>query len=219
MFIIGLIPGENPESCRVLPRKASVPGTKNKKQMSKADILTSIRRNKPSSTPLPEIPDFEAVGSPLENFIQNHQAISEIGDIPQDLAAWVKKKHPDNPVIVSVVKEIDGTMELNESQTPADFAGVDLTFLYGQLGVGENGAIWVDESNFPYRILPFITQHLVIILDAEKIVTNMHQAYNTIQIDQTGFGVFIAGPSKTADIEQSLVIGAHGPRSLTVFLR
>ena len=187
--------------------------------MSKADILTSIRRNKPSSTPLPEIPDFKAVGSPLENFIQNHQAISEIGDIPQDLAAWVKKKHPDNPVIVSVVKEIDGTMELNESQTPADFAGVDLTFLYGQVGVGENGAIWVDESNFPYRILPFITQHLVIILDAEKIVSNMHQAYNTIQIDQTGFGVFIAGPSKTADIEQSLVIGAHGPRSLTVFLR
>jgi L-lactate dehydrogenase complex protein LldG len=33
-----------------------------------------------------------------------------------------------------------------------------------------------------------------------------------------GFATFIAGPSKTADIEQSLVLGAHGPRSLTVFL-
>jgi L-lactate dehydrogenase complex protein LldG len=46
----------------------------------------------------------------------------------------------------------------------------------------------------------------------------MHQAYERLQGREYNFGVFIAGPSKTADIEQSLVLGAHGARTMTVFL-
>ena len=86
------------------------------------------------------------------------------------------------------------------------------------LGVAENGAVWLAESQLVHRAAPFLTQHLAILLDRGQIVWNMHQAYTRLQVDAEAFGVFIAGPSKTADIEQALVIGAHGPRSLTVML-
>jgi L-lactate dehydrogenase complex protein LldG len=46
----------------------------------------------------------------------------------------------------------------------------------------------------------------------------MHHAYQKIDIAKGGFGIFIAGPSKTADIEQSLVIGAHGARTATIYV-
>ncbi len=66
--------------------------------------------------------------------------------------------------------------------------------------------------------LPFICQHLILVIDDENFVANMHEAYQKIDTNKSGYGTFIAGPSKTADIEQALVIGAHGPRSLKVFI-
>jgi L-lactate dehydrogenase complex protein LldG len=93
---------------------------------------------------------------------------------------------------------------------------VDLAILRARLGVAENGAMWLSEREMVHRVLPFITQHLILLVDPGTIVATMHDAYRQVDIAETGFGLFVAGPSKTADIEQSLVIGAHGPRSLTV---
>ncbi len=97
-------------------------------------------------------------------------------------------------------------------------AGVDLLVVGGRVGVAENGAIWVGEGEFGDRAALFLAQHLMIVLDRASVVDNMHEAYDVVDIAAGSFGLFISGPSKTADIEQALVIGAHGPRSLTVAL-
>ena len=81
-----------------------------------------------------------------------------------------------------------------------------------------DGAIWVNDRQLPLRVLYFIVQHLTLVLPKSEIVDNMHQAYERLRFDNAEFGTFIAGPSKTADIEQSLVIGPHGSRSLTVLI-
>ena len=84
--------------------------------------------------------------------------------------------------------------------------------------MAENAAIWVDEADLPHRALPFVAQHLAIVLPKRKIVADMHAAYARLPRPLPGYGVFISGPSKTADIEQALVIGAQGPKSLVVLL-
>ncbi|HMY85283.1 MAG TPA: LUD domain-containing protein [Saprospiraceae bacterium] len=109
-------------------------------------------------------------------------------------------------------------LPLETSIGPRRYSDIGLLITTSDLGVAENGAIWLDESKVPDRILPFIAENLVVILSGDAIVHNMHHAYDKLGEAAVGFGVFIAGPSKTADIEQSLVLGAHGARTMTVFI-
>lgn len=88
----------------------------------------------------------------------------------------------------------------------------------GLFGVAENGSIWINDSNFPNRLIPFITEELVLCLNSKQTVSDMHDAYFKLKNTIIGFGVFISGPSKTSDIEQHLVYGAHGAKKLIVLL-
>jgi L-lactate dehydrogenase complex protein LldG len=84
--------------------------------------------------------------------------------------------------------------------------------------VAENGAVWIDDRTLPARWLPFLAEHLLIVLPAVRLVDDMHAAYDRIARPLASYGVFVSGPSKTADIEQRLVVGAHGARSLTLIM-
>lgn len=111
------------------------------------------------------------------------------------------------------------TIDMLEKQKPHDFEKLDVLVLQGDFGVAENGAIWISDHGLPVRVLPFISKHLVLVLDKSELVADLHQAYARLEESMYGFGLFISGPSKTADIEQSLVMGAQGALSLSVFLR
>jgi L-lactate dehydrogenase complex protein LldG len=110
------------------------------------------------------------------------------------------------------------TFDVSAIADPHELADVDYAILPGELAVAENAAIWVTTDNVNVRTLYFLTQHLALVVPRSRVVNNMHQAYEQISIGTHPFGTWISGPSKTADIEQSLVKGAHGSRSLLVFL-
>lgn len=184
--------------------------------MSKQYILEKVRANKPGPRPLPQLPTYQA--TPEDNLeVFTESLASSKGKVINlsDLAEYVKATFPDAKQIVSASPQVQGNVDMAGITDPLQLAGVDLAILPARFAVAENGAMWVSEKEIGIRVLPFITQHLILVVQ-EGIVPTMHEAYKRLDIAETGFGVFIAGPSKTADIEQSLVIGAHGPRSLAV---
>lgn len=111
-----------------------------------------------------------------------------------------------------------GNVRLGDLADPHGMEGIDLAVLPGIFAVAETGAVWVDGAALAHRGIFVVTQHLALVVPAAEIVNDMHEAYDRVRFDGPGFGLFVSGPSKTADIEQALVIGAHGARSCTVFL-
>ncbi len=187
------------------------------KMTSRERILNSIASNKPALTTLPTVPIFEGDGS-IERFKTVLEGIGgkavEVSS-KADCQAAIDKYYSDLKNVASEIVKANVAVDLDTTKEILE--QVDLAVIQGEIGVAENGTIWVPEINMLNRALPFITQHLVLVLDKNTIVANMQQAYAKLE-NAGSYGVFIAGPSKTADIEQSLVIGAHGARSMMVLI-
>ena len=100
-----------------------------------------------------------------------------------------------------------------------DLNGTDVGVIRGVFGVAENACVWIPQT-MKEKAVCFISENLVILLPKSQIVNNMHEAYKRIEFDKEydGYGVFISGPSKTADIAQVLVMGAQAARSATILL-
>lgn len=191
---------------------------------SREQIFHSIKKHQPSHAPLPRIPLFDEEDSKLVAlFCMNLEAVGGraiTSRKKKDLNALVAENYPETKNCWS---EVDSVQSINVNKTSIgdahELKDVELVVLKGEFGVAENGAVWIAEPQLSYRVLPFIIQNLMIVLERSTLVLNMHQAIKQINMTENGgFGVFISGPSKTADIEQSLVIGAHGSRSLSVIL-
>ena len=121
-----------------------------------------------------------------------------------------------------MISLVDGVgrsnVDLGTLSDPRELDGLELAIIPGVFAVAENGAVWVDDAVLPQRAIFVITEHLVLVVNATHVVSDMHRAYELLAARPVAYGVFISGPSKTADIEQALVIGAQGARSLAVLL-
>ncbi|MFC5624264.1 LutC/YkgG family protein [Algoriphagus winogradskyi] len=183
---------------------------------SRESILAAIKGLKLEEKPLPDIPDFEIADDLLAAFTNSLNANKGTVATKEEVEKLIEET--TFLKIYSASPAFEQYSNCQIPKHPADFADLDLAIIEGQFASAENAAIWLDESNLDLRALPFITAHLVIVIKKENILGNMHQAYTRIGLTNSGFGIFIAGPSKTADIEQSLVVGAHGAMSLRVVI-
>jgi L-lactate dehydrogenase complex protein LldG len=187
---------------------------------SRSEILARIRKNQPAALPLPEVPGFErrAATSLLEGFkagvLRMGGKIVEPSD--DGLEALVARLFPDARVVCSAVPELAGNRPLDRVGAPNELHDVDVGVVRAVFGVAETGSLWLTDTQFRVSSLGFLAQHLIVLLDPARIVENLHLAYRERAHFDARYGVFMTGPSATADIEGVLIHGAQGIRTLTV---
>ena len=189
---------------------------------SRDEILERVRRNQPAPVPMPPSALFPADAGPLvERFRAGVTRMGgKLADAPDDadLAALVRRAYPDARVIASATPEVAGNRSLDGVERPADLHDVDVGVVRAAFGVAETGSVWLTDADFGVSSLGFLSQHLVVLLDPQRIVATFHDAYADRTRFDARYGVFMTGPSATADIEGVLIHGAQGIRSMTVVL-
>ena len=191
--------------------------------MNKEDLLAKIRANIHTTYDMPSFDDMKRVqyADPLKQFVEMSKTVGgKVVELEkgQDINEVIKTCYPDAKVIASNLPEV--TIANRNPDTVAeanDLNGTDVGVVRGVFGVAENGCIWIPQT-MKQKAVCFISEYLVILLDRKQIVNNMHEAYQRVEFNSYGYGCFISGPSKSADIAQALVMGAQAARGVTVVL-
>ena len=192
---------------------------------NKDDILKRYRANVREKFDMPDLSDIKGITypDPLVQFIKMTESVGghviEVKE-GQDVNQLVKDLYPEAKEIASNLPEITiATRNPDTVGRARDLNGTDVGIIRGQFGVAENACVWIPQT-MKEKAVCVISENLVILLPKSPIVNNMHEAYKRIEFDKEydGYGTFISGPSKTADIAQVLVMGAQAARSATVLL-
>jgi L-lactate dehydrogenase complex protein LldG len=188
-------------------------------------ILGALRRNAPSPSDLPDLSRLGARSAdPAQQFAESLAGVGgtclRVSDTAAADAALTQLPfYAAARKVISIVPSVGrASVDLAALPDPHALQDVDVAILPGEFGVAENGAVFVDGRSLHHRAIVVITDHLVLVVGAREVVGNMHEAYARLEGREPAYGLFISGPSKTADIEQALVIGAQGARSCTVML-
>ena len=202
---------------------------------NKEDILSKYKANVREQFDMPDLSDIQAITypDPLLQFINMTKSVGgnaiEV-EKGRDINELIRELYPDAKEIASNLPEITiATRNPDEVGSANDLNGTDVGVIRGMFGVAENACVWIPQQ-MKEKAVCFISENLVILLPKSQIVNNMHEAYRRLSdqaksqepmaksFNEYGYGTFISGPSKTADIAQVLVMGAQAARSATVLL-
>lgn len=191
---------------------------------SRDKILSAIKNNQPAAAAIAAIDFSSDQNEDLQSkFIRVLESIGGKGFLVNsydEIQRILTEDFDQSLRKISVGRSWPGLAEnFSSAGDPHQLENVELAIIEAHFAVAENGAVWITDDQMGLRALPFICQHLAVVVPAQNVVATMHDAYEFIGNREYSFATFIAGPSKTADIEQSLVLGAHGPMSMRVFLK
>lgn len=200
-------------------------GSISEKADARSSILSAVRRNRPEARVLPDIPVFAhrspatpaafATSLALMGGQWDDTFISQCPDSEQ-LGAYIRQLFPEAQRFCSATYDIAGVQPLNRGAAPYSLENVDVAIVRARFGVAETGSVWLSEDELGINALGYLAQHLVVLLDPQAIVSDLHAAYAREDFTAVRYAVLMSGPSATADIEGILIRGAQGVRSLHV---
>jgi len=150
--------------------------------------------------------------------------IDRYGSLPRAVASYLRERNlPPHLVMAAdpALTGIDwsgGMLEVRQGR-PEDADPVGLTTAYA--GIAETGTLMLLSAPETPTTLAFLPETVLVVLPSARILRAYEDALRLLREDHGALPRsinFVTGPSRSGDIEQTLQLGAHGPRRLCVLL-
>jgi L-lactate dehydrogenase complex protein LldG len=159
--------------------------------------------------------------------------VADAAQLSQAVAAYVRARDfkrialQEGPLARAAAKDIPSALlpQLGAGRT-ADLQRIesaDCAILQAESLLADTGSALLLLQGFAQRLLAYLPPACVVVAQTRRIFARMsaealQPAFEAARAGRSAEAVIVTGPSRTADIEKMLVLGAHGPRSLQVFL-
>ncbi|WP_011579716.1 MULTISPECIES: LutC/YkgG family protein [Chelativorans] len=151
------------------------------------------------------------------------ERVKKPGDVPKAVAAYLRSRNLPASVRMGVDERLEAMSwkslkSLEVKHGPAD-ADDEVGVSHAVAGVAETGTVVLHSGAANPTTVNFLPEHHIVVVDAKDIAGDLETAFAGIR--QTfGKGMMprtvnlVTGPSRSGDIQQKLLLGAHGPRAL-----
>jgi L-lactate dehydrogenase complex protein LldG len=190
-------------------------------------LATSPRGVMPTRGALPERERLALFRSQAEAVSATVDTIASYDDLPAAVAAYLRERNlpaivrmGDDARLRSADWHREATLEVLEGATDGnDLAGVSHAFG----AIAETGTLALLAGSDNPTTINFLPEYHIAVLSADDVVGDMETIWDRLRA-RYGKGVmtrvvnFVTGPSRSADIEQTILLGAHGPRALHIVI-
>jgi L-lactate dehydrogenase complex protein LldG len=151
--------------------------------------------------------------------------LADLSAVPEAVALHLTKLGYDQSVRLSDPRFLDLAWGVHgvEAQQGIERSGYTASVSFADLGIAETGTLVLTSSASNPTTLNFLPELHVIVVAQQDIVSIYEEAWDRLR-STYGSGVmprtvnWVTGPSRSADIEQTLILGAHGPRAVLVLI-
>lgn len=153
--------------------------------------------------------------------------VDHLDEVPEKIRDYLAGANLPTNIKMSPSARLDGIpwdktpMLTIERGIPVEEDPVSITPAYA--GIAETGTLFMASGAQTPSTLNFLPENHIVVINGSDISGSMEQVWDKLRLD---FGEgnmprtvnMISGPSRTADIEQRLIMGAHGPRRLHIVI-
>jgi L-lactate dehydrogenase complex protein LldG len=152
--------------------------------------------------------------------------VAALDEVPGEIAAFLRRynlppavRRGADPLLAGLPWERAGTLEVSTALDAGMLSSVSHAFA----GVAETGTVVLASGADNPTSLNFLPDNHIVVIDANDVAGDYESVWQRLR-DKFGDGLLpravnlITGPSRSADIEQTLILGAHGPRRLHVIV-